>query len=114
VVAAGRAAVAPRCTPVITGEGRQTRVIVFVYDVAAALERAGSRGSGLVVNIGTGVQTSIRDLWTAIAGANAAEPEFQPPRVDEVARFSVSPVRARIHLSWSPWTTLPDGLGQLR
>jgi hypothetical protein len=45
---------------------------------------------------------------------NAAEPEFQPPRVDEVARFSVSPVRARIHLSWSPWTTLPDGLGQLR
>ena len=27
------------------------------------LVRAGSRGSGLVVNIGTGEQTSVRDLW---------------------------------------------------
>ena len=49
------------------GDGRQTRDFVFVDDVVDALVRAGQRGSGLVVNVGTGVQTSLRDLWTLIA-----------------------------------------------
>ena len=35
-------------------------------------------------------------------------------RPDEVPRFAVSPVRARIHLAWSPWTTLDEGLAALR
>ena len=29
-------------------------------------------------------------------------------------RFAVSPVRARIHLGWSPWTPLSEGLAALR
>jgi len=37
-----------------------------------------------------------------------------PARPDEVLRFAVSPVRARIHLAWSPWTTLGEGLDALR
>ena len=41
-------------------------------------------------------------------------PTFGPPRPDELDRFAVSPVRARIHLGWSPWTTLAEGLDALR
>jgi len=29
-------------------------------------------------------------------------------------RFAVSPVRARIHLAWSPWTSLDEGLARAR
>ena len=59
------------------------------------------------------MQTSLRDLWTLVA------PEGRPPtyvaaRSDELVRFAVSPVRARIHLAWSPWTTLAEGLDALR
>ena len=37
-------------------------------------------------------------------------PTFSPARPDELIRFAASPVRARIHLAWSPWTTLEEGL----
>jgi UDP-glucose 4-epimerase len=67
----------------------------------------------LVVNIGTGGQTSLRDLWKLIA-PGGPEPKLAPARPDEVLRFAVSPVRARIHLAWSPWTTLAEGLDALR
>ena len=113
VVAAMVAAAAGGAAPRITGDGRQTRDFVYVDDVVDALVRSGHRGSGLLVNVGTGVQTSLRDLWALVA------PEGRPPTYvaappDEVMRFAVSPVRARIHLAWSPWTTLAEGLDALR
>ncbi len=97
----------------LTGDGRQTRDFVYVDDVVDALIRARSRGSGLVVNIGTGVQTSLRDLAAAVAKSGPA-PTYVAARPDELARFSLSPVRARIHLGWAPWTSLADGIATTR
>jgi len=114
VVAAFETAATARAAPVIMGDGRQTRDFLFVDDAVDAVVRAGDRGGGLVINIGTGEQTSLRDLWRLISGSSGAEPQFRPAGVDEVLRFAVSPVRARIHLSWSPWTVLADGLAQIR
>ncbi|MGH9134544.1 MAG: NAD-dependent epimerase/dehydratase family protein [Ilumatobacteraceae bacterium] len=114
VVAAFAAAATGGSPPHIAGDGRQTRDFVFVDDVVDALVRAGHRGSGLVVNVGTGTQTSVRDLWVLIAGATAPDPVFGAPSADELLRFAVSPVRARIHLAWAPWTDLAAGLAQLR
>ena len=74
---------------------------------------SGRRGSGLVVNVGTGVQTTIRDLWAPIAPDGPAPTHVAPARPDELLRFAVSPVRARIHLGWSPWTSLDEGLSAL-
>ena len=114
VVAAMLDATSQHVAPTLTGDGRQTRDFVFVDDVVDALVRAGHRGSGLVVNIGTGVQTPLLDLWQAVNGGAGPIPQFAPARPDEVQRFAVSPVRARIHLGWSPWTTLVDGLALSR
>lgn len=114
VVAAFAAAAAARRAPTITGDGRQTRDFLFVDDAVDAIVRAGTRGSGLVVNVGTGEQTSLRELWSTLAGPTANEPDYVTGDVDDLPRFAVSPVRARIHLSWSPWTKLGDGLAQLR
>lgn len=103
--------------PTLDGSGRQTRDFLFVDDAVDALVRSGDRGGGLVINVGTGVQTQIADVWTMIAerveGATRIEPRLGSVRPDELGRFAVSPVRARIHLSWSPWTDLADGLGRL-
>lgn len=114
VVAAFASAVAERRPPLIVGDGRQTRDFLFIDDAVDALVRAGSKGSGLVINVGTGEQTSIRDLWTTMSTNSSMAPVFQPAPSDHLQRFAVSPVRARIHLSWSPWTVLADGLAQLR
>ena len=114
VVAAFLAAQQSGVPPCVEGEGRQTRDFVYIDDVVDALVRAGERGSGLVINIGTGVQTSLRDLWADVGGGAGPAPAVAPPRGDDLPRFAVSPVRARIHLGWSPWTSLDDGLARLR
>lgn len=114
VVAAFLGAASTGTPPVIHGNGRQTRDLLFVDDAVDALVRAGERGDGLVINVGTGVQTPILDLWSRVAtlveGAGALEPRFVPARIDQLHRFALAPVRARIHLSWSPWTELDEGL----
>ena len=108
VVAAFAAACAKHRPFVMHGDGRQTRDLLYVDDAVDALFRAGQRGSGLVVNVGTGVQTSIRDLARAMDPA--AEILTVPRRPGDLTRIAVSPTRARIHLQWSPWTDLATGL----
>ena len=117
VVAAFLDAAVSGRSPAVHGDGRQTRDLVFIDDVVDALVRAAERGSGLVINIGTGEQTSIATLWSRIAasvpGATDLAPTYGPARLHDVQRFAVSPVRARIHLGWSAWTDLDDGLARL-
>ena len=113
VIAALRHAARERRAPTITGDGRQTRDFLFIDDAVDALAKAGTKGSGLVVNVGTGVQTSVASLWTSIGGPNGLEADFVPSAATEIQRFAVSPVRARIHLSWSPWTEVSEGLAQI-
>lgn len=117
VVAAFVEAAATGRAPIIHGDGRQTRDFVFIDDVVDALVRSASRGSGLVINIGTAEQTSIDDLWSRVAaavdGADTLEPVYEPARLHDLRRFAVAPVRARIHLGWSPWTGIDEGLARL-
>ena len=53
--------------PTIYGDGEQTRDYVFVDDVCDAFVRAAEKGGGLVINIGTGVETSVQHLFDAMA-----------------------------------------------
>jgi len=99
-------------TPVtIFGDGQQTRDFVFVDDVVDAFVRGATRGGGLVCNVGTGRETSVNDLYRAMAaeaGVDAA-PQYAPLRAGEVLRSSLDVERARIQLGWTPWTELADG-----
>jgi UDP-glucose 4-epimerase len=77
--------------PVIFGDGTQTMDFVYVGDVARAyLLAATSDASDVVLNAGTGVETSLSDLsrlLCAAAGHPELEPVFEPPRrVNPVSR----------------------------
>ncbi len=100
-----------QCT--IFGDGGQTRDFVFVDDVVDAFARAAVRGSGLVVNIGTGRETSVNELYDTMARAAGVrdQPAYAPARPGELRRSSLDPGRAAIHLGWRPWTTLAEGTG---
>lgn len=95
----------------IFGDGNQTRDFVYVDDVVDAFSRAGERGSGLLCNVGTGIETSVNDLYAAMArnaGVNA-QPIYMPARAGELQRSCLDPSRATIHLGWKPWTTVDKG-----
>ena len=113
VVGAFAHALREGAVPVVHGDGRQTRDFLYIDDAVDALVRAAQRGSGLVINVGTGVGTSVRDLWDRMAGPSGRPPTSGPRRGDDVQRFVLSPTRARIQLGWAPWTDLAVGLRDL-
>jgi UDP-glucose 4-epimerase len=106
---AGRLLAGQQCT--IFGDGRQTRDFVYVDDVVDAFARAASAGGGSVVNIGTGEETSVNELYaTLAAAAGTAQPaRYAPPRAGELARSCLDPRRAGAELGWKPWTSVADG-----
>ena len=106
---AGRLLGGERCT--VYGEGTQTRDFVYVDDVVDAFARAADRGGGLTLNIGTGTETSVNQLYATMASLMgiADAPAYSPARPGEVQRSALDPARAAIHLGWKPWTSLRDG-----
>ncbi|TDC64309.1 NAD-dependent epimerase/dehydratase family protein [Actinomadura sp. GC306] len=99
----------------VYGDGSHTRDYVYVLDVVDAFARAaGEGGGGLRLNVGTGVQTTDRELHTLVAEAAGApdDPEFAPPRLGDLPAMSVDPRATREALGWAPGTGLREGLAE--
>lgn len=98
---------------VVYGDGGQTRDYIFVEDVVDGFARAcGPDGDGRRFNLGTGVQTTDRELHTLIAAAAGApdEPRFEPARLGDLPAMAVDPAPALEGLGWRPRHDLPTGL----
>ena len=107
-----KALLAGRPTKVF-GDGSNTRDYVFVDDVVDAFVRAcGAAGGGQRFNVGTGVETSDRELHTVVASAAGApdDPAFAPARLGDVARSCLDARKAAMVLGWKPRVQLADGV----
>jgi UDP-glucose 4-epimerase len=96
----------------IDGTGEQTRDFVYVGDCVTANVAALERGSGLSLNIGTGRETSIRNIFDAMAEVSGytQQPNFGPARKGDVVRIVLDPSLAREHLGWQAQMPLHQGL----
>ena len=101
-------------TPTIYGDGLQTRDYVFVEDVTDALWRAALQGGGRYLNIGTGIETTVVNLYERMAAivGSPARPNHAAARAGEQRRSCLDASAAREALGWQPWTSLDDGLVQ--
>jgi UDP-glucose 4-epimerase len=90
----------------IFGEGRQTRDYVYVEDVVAAFLAAGRSAVTGVLNISSGLETSVVELAALLGVAT----EFAPPRAGEIDRSALRPDRARALLGWESRVPLAEGL----
>ncbi|MFX4294696.1 NAD-dependent epimerase/dehydratase family protein [Streptomyces bohaiensis] len=99
---------------VVFGDGLNTRDYVYVDDVADAFVRALDRGSGLI-NVGTGVETSVLDVHAALARetGTVSAPVHEPALAGEVRRISLGVGRAADALGWRPATPLADGVPEV-
>jgi UDP-glucose 4-epimerase len=106
----GRMLARQPCT--IYGDGEQTRDYIYVGDVARANLAALNKPASGAFNIGTGLETSVNQLFRTlarIAGTNDL-PIPAAMRPGEQRRSVISPARAASELGWRPEVSLEDGL----
>ena len=94
------------------GDGSKTRDYVYVDDVVDAFVRATEKGGGLLMNIGTGVETSVQQLFDVMARLTGFKQHarYNPPRPGEVQRSALDPSRAREELGFEAEVNLEHGL----
>jgi UDP-glucose 4-epimerase len=100
------------CT--IFGDGKQTRDYVFAGDVARANLLAAERRHDGPLNVGTGVETDVVELYGHLARAAGVSrpPEHAPARMGEQKRSCIDPAEAARALGWRPEVALGDGLAR--
>jgi UDP-glucose 4-epimerase len=84
---------------------------VYVGDVVDAVLRSVGRPGG-VYNVGTGLETSVLELYGGITRATGSEREAEhaPARLGELQRSVLDPAAAERELGWRARTSLADGL----
>ncbi len=99
----------------INGDGLQTRDFVHVNDVVEAFVRAAKKSSSSIFNIGTGIQTSVNDLYAALASqVDGASPATHgPARTGDVEASALDSTLARDVLGWVPKVDLGEGVGSV-
>ncbi len=107
---AGRLLAGEPCT--VFGSGEQTRDFVYVGDVVDAFMRAALVNEVDLCNIGTGVETSVTELYQAMATdiGGPADPVLAPARLGELDRSALDASWAADALGWKADTSLEDGV----
>ena len=106
-------------TPVIFGDGSQTRDFIYVGDIVGAIMSAlffdgalpDGEGDEPAYNISTGLEISVNMLLGALRQASEylGEVEHAPAREGDVMRSSLSPRKAARTFGWSAHQVLANG-----
>ena len=99
----------------VNGDGEQTRDYVYVGDVADAVARAVvSDDVTGVANIGTGVETTVNELYRRLARLTSVSraAEHGSAKPGEQRRSLLDAARAKALLGWHAVTSLDEGLAQ--
>ena len=99
---------------IIFGDGSSTRDYVYVEDAVDAFMLALQKDLGVPINISTGAETSIQELWDILSDIHIGETKkvHEPDRPGEILRSCLDSSKCREVLGWEPATTLEQGLRQ--
>jgi nucleoside-diphosphate-sugar epimerase len=101
-------------TPVIFGDGEQSRDFTYVQDVVSLMIKA-SRATGVagkVYNAGNGGRYTLNQIWSELQRIEGVElpPKYGPPRAGDVRHSQADTSAARRDLGHDPQFTLEQGL----
>lgn len=101
-------------TLVVHGDGSQTRDYVYIDDVVNAMAAAATAGgvNQQTINVGSGVETSIRDLARQVMEITGESPEvvYNPRNEGGAPRMCADLTLAQKLLNYQPTTPLGVGL----
>jgi UDP-glucose 4-epimerase len=98
----------------INGDGEQSRDFVFVADIVRANLAAAARRIAGVINVGSGVETSVNQLYDLVATAcGTSRPARRAPaKSGEQMRSVLDVTKSRTALGMTALVSLPDGLSR--
>jgi UDP-glucose 4-epimerase len=103
--------------PTIYWDGNQTRDLIFVKDLVRALVLAldSQTARHETMILGTGVETSMNDLYESVSRQLAVdiEPERKPMQLGDIARMRYDCAKAERILGWRANTPLDDGVAEI-
>ena len=101
-------------TLVLHGDGSQTRDYVYVDDVVQAAVSAASAPdiNQLIINVGSGIETSVQELARQVIKVTGGSPEviYNPRNEGGVRRMCADLTLAQQYLGYRPTVPLTDGL----
>jgi UDP-glucose 4-epimerase len=99
-------------SPIINGDGKQTRDYTYVGDVAKANLLATNYSGSNVFNIGTGIETDVNELFyelRALLNPSCAE-IHGPAKIGEQLRSVIDHAKIRRVCGWAPSVGVSEGL----
>nr|WP_309098543.1 NAD-dependent epimerase/dehydratase family protein [Fredinandcohnia onubensis] len=96
----------------VYGDGNQTRDFICVDDIVGANMRASEIPSNCIINIGTGVQTSLNDLISVFKEVSGKEIEirYSEARKGDIKHSYFNKRKAFDVLGWKPRVSLYEGI----
>jgi len=100
-------------TPTIFGDGTQVRDYVHVNDIVRANSLALAKGDNEIYNIGSGVGTTVNELYRLLSSLLSfpSAPQYAPPRTGELQKIYLNAQKAKQHLGWNAEIPIEKGLG---
>jgi UDP-glucose 4-epimerase len=100
--------------PLINGDGKQTRDYVYVEDVVKANLLALKYESSGIFNVGTGIETSVNEIFTLLRSITGAkcEDKHAPAKKGEQQRSVIESRLIEKTFGWRPGTDLREGLAK--
>ena len=105
-------------SPIIYGDGLQTRDYIYIDDVVRAYGMVLNRDEPVMepINFGSGKEVSILDLANMViefcGRKGTIEPTHVEPRIGEVKRLIADATQAQKLLGWKPEYKFEEGLKQ--
>ena len=96
-------------TPVIFGDGEQTRDFVYVGDIAGANLAALNAGDGEVINVSTCKSTTVNELVRLMTDGKV-NPEYRDARAGDILHSYLDNIKLKTILGYEPRYSLKEGL----
>jgi UDP-glucose 4-epimerase len=100
-------------TPVVNGDGLQTRDFVYVSDVVAAIEAVASSHVSGVFHVGSATETTVQAVFETVAkalGASDVVPDHGPAKGDEQRYSCISSEKLKAAVGWEPRVPFAEGV----
>ena len=102
-------------SPMIFGDGNQTRDYIYIDDIVRATILAIKNADNLKLNIGTGKEASIKNIVSIISKQleSSIKPIYKPEKKGEIKKIFLDVSIAKKYLKWKPLIDVNSGIKKL-